>query len=51
MIKLINLPSKLMAMASYYTQILIQFDKFSLFFLSPHSYAKLSINKKTIKLS
>ena len=32
-----------MAIASYYTQILVQFDKFSLFFLSPHSYAKLSI--------
>jgi len=43
MIKFINFSPKLLAIASYYTQILVQFDKFSLFFLSPHSYAKLSI--------
>jgi len=42
MIKFINFSPKLLAIASYYTQILVQFDKFSLFFLSPHSYAKLS---------
>jgi len=39
-----------LAIASYYTQILVQFDKFSLFFLSPHSYAKLSISKKHLIL-
>jgi hypothetical protein len=43
MIKFIKISLKLLAIASYYTQILAQLDKFSLFFLSPHSYAKLSI--------
>jgi len=42
MIKFINFLPKLLAIASYYAQILTQLGKFSLFFLSPHSYAKLS---------
>jgi len=46
MIKFNNISIKLLAIASYHTQILNQFGKFSLFFLSPHSYAKLS--KSTI---
>jgi general secretion pathway protein G len=48
MIKSNNLSTKLLAIASYYAQIVTQFDKFSLFFLSPHSYAKLS--KMNLKL-
>jgi len=43
MIKFTNLSLKLLALASYYTQILTQFSKFSLFFLSPYSDANLSM--------
>jgi len=42
MIKSINLSLKLLAIASYYTQILTQFNKFYLFFLSSNGYVKLS---------
>ena len=45
MIKFTNLSLKLLAIASYYAQNLTQFDKFSLFFLSTNSYAKLSISQ------
>ena len=43
MIKSTNFSPKILPIAGYYLHFLTQFDKFSLFFLSPYSYAKVSI--------
>gem|GEM_PF-2922059 len=47
MIKFTSFSIKILAIASYYVRFLTQSGKFSLFFLSPLSYAKVSkkINK------
>ena len=48
MIKFTSFSAKTLAIASYYVRIFHQSGKFSLFFLSPYSYAKVSIILKTV---
>jgi len=44
MIKFISFSVKVLAIASYYVRFLTQSGKFSLIFLSPYNYAKVSSN-------
>jgi len=49
MIKFTSFLPKISPIAGYYLQFLTQSGKFSLFFLSPHSYAKVSIIQIPLK--